>query len=153
MAYLLPGYILSSQGDRMLMANSVEGRFPFLDHRVAEFGMGLPVSLKMPALNEKYLLKRLARGLVPESVLARPKQPYRSPDVSSFFNENGNTRHDYVGEVLSEHAIRQAGLFDPAKVRGLVRKCAAGRATGVKDNQAFVGILSTQLLALGGWDH
>lgn len=149
MAYLLPGYILSSQGDRMLMANSVEGRFPFLDHRVVEFGMQLPVNLKMPALNEKYLLKRLARGLIPESILARPKQPYRAPDVSSFFDQQGVARDEYVRDVLSERAVREVGLFNPAKVSGLVRKCSAGRATGVKDNQAFVGILSTQLLALG----
>jgi asparagine synthase (glutamine-hydrolysing) len=148
LAYLLPGYILSSQGDRMLMANSVEGRFPFLDHRIAEFGMRLPVQLKMPGLNEKYLLKRLARRLVPDSIISRPKQPYRAPDASSFFDAHGNARHDYVLDALSENAVRMTGLFDPAKVAGLVRKCAAGRATGVKDNQAFVGILSTQLLTL-----
>jgi asparagine synthase (glutamine-hydrolysing) len=132
----------------MLMANSVEGRFPFLDHRIAEFGMRLPVQLKMPGLNEKYLLKRLARRLVPDSIISRPKQPYRAPDASSFFDAHGNARHDYVLDALSENAVRMTGLFDPAKVAGLVRKCAAGRATGVKDNQAFVGILSTQLLTL-----
>ena len=82
--YLLPGYILSSQGDRMAMANSVEGRFPFLDHRVVEFASRLPVSLKMKVLNEKYLLKRCAAGLIPSSVAKRPKQPYRAPEACSF---------------------------------------------------------------------
>src|SRR6266852_2899939 len=68
-AYLLPGYILSSQGDRVAMAHSVEGRFPFLDYRVVEFAAGIPPHLKMKVLNEKYLLKRCANGLVPPSVM------------------------------------------------------------------------------------
>src|SRR5207245_6239531 len=55
---LLPGYILSSQGDRVAMAHAVEGRFPFLDHRVVEFAANLPPGLKMRALDEKYLLRR-----------------------------------------------------------------------------------------------
>ena len=63
--YLLPGYILSSQGDRMAMAHGVEGRFPFLDYRVVQFAARLPVRLKMSALREKYLLKRAAGDLIP----------------------------------------------------------------------------------------
>jgi asparagine synthase (glutamine-hydrolysing) len=82
--YLLSGYILSSQGDRMAMAHSVEGRFPFLDHRVVEFASKLPVSLKMKVLNEKYLLKRCADGLIPPSIAKRHKQPYRAPEAGSF---------------------------------------------------------------------
>jgi asparagine synthase (glutamine-hydrolysing) len=81
--FLLPGYILSSQGDRVAMAHSVEGRFPFLDHRVVEFASRLPASLKMKVLNEKYLLKRCAAGLIPPSVAKRHKQPYRAPDALS----------------------------------------------------------------------
>jgi asparagine synthase (glutamine-hydrolysing) len=54
-AYLLPGYILSSQGDRVAMAHAVEGRFPFLDYRVVEFASSLPPGLKMRGLEEKYL--------------------------------------------------------------------------------------------------
>lgn len=149
-AHLLPGYILSSQGDRMLMANSVEGRFPFLDHRVAEFATRLPSTMKMRGLDEKYLLKRLARGLVPDSVIERPKQPYRAPDAASFFDVDGRPRHDYVGDAMSERAVRDVELFDPARVAGLSRKCSSGRSMSVRDNQAFVGILSTQLLSADG---
>lgn len=150
MAHLLPGYILSAQGDRMLMAHSVEGRFPFLDHRVAEFGMRLPPKLKMNVLNEKYLLKRVARGLIPESVISRPKQPYRAPDAASFFDDQGRPHDEYVGEAMSERAVREVGLFDPVRVSGLMRKCSYGRSSSVRDNQAFVGILSTQLLSIAG---
>ena len=142
---LLPGYILSSQGDRMSMAHSVEGRFPFLDYRVVEFSSRLPPRLKMRGLDEKYLLKRIAGDLAPESVLRRPKQPYRAPDAGSFYAEGGRPREEYVSELLSPERLREDGLFDPQSVSRLVEKVRGGRAIGVKDNMAFVGILSTQL--------
>ena len=47
-AHLLPGYILSSQGDRVAMAHAVEGRFPFLDHRVVEFAARIPPQAEAP---------------------------------------------------------------------------------------------------------
>jgi asparagine synthase (glutamine-hydrolysing) len=62
MNLFLSNYLLSSQGDRMAMANSVEGRYPFLDHRVIEFASRLPAKLKLNGLNEKYILKKAARG-------------------------------------------------------------------------------------------
>ena len=82
-AGLLGDYILSSQGDRVAMAHAVEGRFPFLDHRVVEFSARLPPGLKMKGLREKYLLKRAFAGAVPPSVLRRPKQPYRAIEIAS----------------------------------------------------------------------
>ena len=144
-AYLMPGYILASQGDRMAMGHGVEQRFPFLDHRIVEFGASLSPRLKMKVLDEKYILKRAARGLIPESVRRRPKQPYRAPDCRSFFSETGRSP-DYVQALLAPKRIREDGLFDPAAVTGLVTKVRAGRAGGVRDNMALVGILSTQLV-------
>lgn len=142
---LMPGYLLNSQGDRMLMANSVEGRFPFLDHRVIEFAARLRPAIKMRALNEKYLLKRAMAGLVPASIIERHKQPYRAPDIPAFFT---GTPPDYVTELLSETKIREAGYFDPRKVQLLVNKVRQGHAFAYKDNMALVGILSTQI-----WHH
>ena len=86
MTTLLPGYILAIQGDRMLMANSVEGRFPFLDRDVVEFANRLPARHKLFGLDEKHLLKRAFADLVPEQIRRRPKQPYRAPDAASFFS-------------------------------------------------------------------
>jgi len=141
---LLPGYLLCSQGDRMAMANSVEGRFPFLDHRVIEFANALPPRMKVRGLVEKYLLKRVARGLVPDAIRERPKQPYRAPDSESFF-ENGKPV-EYVAEMFSPRALRDAGYFDPDATTRLFEKCRAGRAIGFADNMAFVAILSTMLV-------
>jgi asparagine synthase (glutamine-hydrolysing) len=141
--YLLPGYILSSQGDRMAMAHSVEGRFPFLDHRVVEFASRLPVSLKMKVLNEKYLLKRCSAGLIPPSVAKRHKQPYRAPEACSFLQP---AAREYMDELLSPEQIRRDGIFDARAVALLRDKFKKGAAIGIKDNMGLVGIVSTQLL-------
>lgn len=140
---LLPGYILSSQGDRMAMAHAVEGRFPFLDHNVVDFAARLSPNLKMKGLTEKYLLKRACRQFIPASILKRPKQPYRAPEGRVFF---GEVVPEYVSELLSQDCLRQNGIFDPDAVFCLVAKFRAGRATSTKDNMALLGVLSTQLL-------
>ncbi|MGY1408970.1 asparagine synthase (glutamine-hydrolyzing) [Luteimonas sp. A611] len=141
---LMAGYLLSSQGDRVAMANSVEGRFPFLDHRVIEFGNRLPPHWKLRGLTEKHILRKALAPLLPREIANRTKQPYRAPDASSFF-DNGRPA-DYVDELLSPARIRDAGCFDAGKVGMLFEKCRRGRAVGFGDNQAFVGILSTMLL-------
>lgn len=146
---LMGGYLLCSQGDRMLMSNSVEGRFPFLDHRVIEFANRLPPSLKMKVLNEKYLLKRAVKDYLPEKIIARHKQPYRSPDASAFYDPaTAFANESYVDELLSEEIIKSYGYFDPRKVSMLVKKARNGKIAGTKDNQAYIGVLSTQI-----WHH
>lgn len=140
---LMAGYLLNSQGDRMLMANSVEGRFPFLDHRLIEFANRLHPKLKMRGLNEKYLLKRALSRHLPAETVARYKQPYRAPDIAAFMGPDGLP--DYVKERLSPAALQAAGYFDPGRVGHLLRKIGLGRAIGFKDNMAFLGILSIQL--------
>ncbi len=143
---LLSGYLLSSQGDRMLMAHSVEGRFPFLDANVVELANSLPSSFKLHGLDEKYALKRAAEGLVPEEIVRRPKQPYRAPDALSFV---GSESPEWVRELVSERAVEEAGVFDPRAVDRLWRKCeSAGENEQFSnaDNMALVGVLSTGLL-------
>jgi asparagine synthase (glutamine-hydrolysing) len=142
-AYLLPGYILSSQGDRVAMAHGVEGRFPFLDHRVVEFAASIPPRMKLKGLREKHILRVALGGPLPPQISGRSKQPYRAPDSESFF---GPQAAGYVEEALSARSLGASGYFDPQAVRRLVAKCRAGGVMGVGDNMAFVGILSTQLL-------
>jgi asparagine synthase (glutamine-hydrolysing) len=143
---LLAGYLLSSQGDRMLMAHSVEGRFPFLDKDVVALADGLPAEHKLHVLDEKHVLKRAAEGLVPPAILARQKQPYRAPDALSFV---GPGAPDWIGELMRPAAIADAGVFDAKVVDALWQKCRA-RADGGQfsnaDNMAVVGVLSTQLV-------
>lgn len=142
---LLSGYLLSSQGDRMAMANSVEGRFPFLDHRVIEFANRLPPQYKLRGLTEKYLLKQAVRGLVPDRIRTRTKQPYRAPDAVSFFDDRG-APVPYVAELFRAQRLRESGVFAPEAVDKLYAKCRAGQATGFGDNMSFIAVLSTLLV-------
>lgn len=146
MASLLPGYILASQGDRMLMANSVEGRFPFLDPEVISFANALPARHKLFGLDEKHLLKLAFADLLPRSILERPKQPYRAPDAASFFAEGKEP--EWLAEESSPEALRRAGVFEPVLVAALFDKCRAarGRRLGNTDNMRVLAVLSTQLL-------
>jgi asparagine synthase (glutamine-hydrolysing) len=143
---LLSGYLLSSQGDRMLMAHSVEGRFPYLDPLLVELAGSLPARFKLRGLEEKHVLKRVASGLVPEEIIDRSKQPYRAPDVRSFV---GDATPDWVAEMLSPRAVSEAGVFDPVAVQRLWSKCQgspADRPPSNADNMALTGVLSTGLL-------
>ena len=141
--FLLPGYILSSQGDRMALAHSVEARHPFLDYRVVEFAAKLPAHLKMKVLCEKYLLKEAFRQFVPEAIYKRHKQPYRAPDGRCFF-EHGES--PYLDELLSMERLKSDGMFDPVPVTKLIDKFRKHCAIGVKDDMAIIGILSTELV-------
>jgi asparagine synthase (glutamine-hydrolysing) len=142
-ATFLSPYLLSSQGDRVAMAHSVEGRFPFLDYRVTEFCGQLPARFRMPALRDKSLLRKLARPLLPGDLWNRPKKPFRAPIHRSFFNAS---QSPYVRELLSEGVLRDTGLFDPLAVGKLVAKIDRGSALGETDDMAVAGVLSTQLV-------
>ena len=140
----LPEYLLSSQGDRMAMAHSVEGRFPFLDHRVVELCNRLPPGLKLRGLNEKLVLKRAVRDLLPEEILGRRKQPYRAPIHACFFIDGQPL--EWVAELLEPRIIEEAGCFEPRAVGLLLEKLRRRGALGEGDEMALAGILSTQLV-------
>lgn len=139
----LSQYLLSSQGDRMGMAHSIEGRFPFLDYRVVGFCNSLPSRLKLRGLTEKYLLKRLGRRWLPKEIWGRPKRPYRAPIHRSLLNR---ATEGYASDLLSPETIKQTGLFNPAAVSRLLDKVRQNRFVGENDDMALAGILSTQLL-------
>lgn len=139
----MSGYLLSSQGDRMAMANSVEGRYPFLDYRVMEFASSLPQNFKMHGLDEKYILKRMMDGQLPDSILRRPKQAYRAPVSNSFIAKKHPA---YVEEMLSANALHETGLFNIEKVSKLLDKIKTSQQVSEMDNMALSGILSTQLV-------
>ncbi|MBC8003673.1 MAG: asparagine synthase (glutamine-hydrolyzing) [Opitutaceae bacterium] len=142
-AIFLSQYLLSSQGDRVAMAHSVEGRFPFLDYRVVEYANRLPSKMKLRGLHDKYILRQVARDWLPAEITQRPKRPYRAPIHKSFF---GVPNADYVEEVLSERSVTAAGMFEPKAVGEFVRRLKAGSILGETDDMALAGILSTQLL-------
>jgi asparagine synthase (glutamine-hydrolysing) len=141
---LLPNYLLSSQGDRMSMANSVEVRFPFLDPRVIELSCRVPSYYKILGLNEKVVLKNAMRGQLPEEIVNRHKRPYMAPDIPSFLNKKSDLS-SMAKNFLSHEKVRSHGVFKSSMVENLKKKCILGRAIGFGDNMALVGILSTQI--------
>lgn len=143
---LMSGYLLSAQGDRMLMANSIEGRFPFLDREVMALAGRLPDRFKLRGLDEKHVLKRIAAGLIPDEIRQRPKQPYRAPDALAFVGEH---EPEWIGDVLAPAALRDAGVFEPTAAAKLWQKCQARGGSAQfsnADNMALVALLSTQLV-------
>ena len=124
------------------MAHGVQGRFPFLGHRLVEFAASLPPGMKLKGLVEKHILRKATGDLLPPAIGRRTKQPYRAPDSASFV---GAGAADYVETALGEAEIGAGGLFNPKAVAKLHEKCRARPASGFRDNAAFVGILSTQL--------
>jgi len=139
----LPGYLLSSQGDRMMMGNSVEGRFPFLDYRVVEFASKIPPKYKIHGLNEKFILKKAYQDMLPPSIVNRPKQPYRAP-ISHCFGE----KKSLASAMLDDDAIISSGIFNPESVSSLKKKVfnGSGGSVSARDDMAVAGIISTQLL-------
>ena len=142
LATLLEPYLLAAQGDRVAMAHGVEGRFPFLDHRVFTHAAALPADRKLSGLDDKVALREIASGLLPPEIAARPKLPYRAPEVVPFFAPGAP---DWVEESLSPAALAETGIWDSERVGGLLKRCRAGRATGVREGMALIGVLSTQL--------
>lgn len=139
---LLPGYLLSSQGERMGMAHGVENRCPFLDPGVV--GMAGSVNLKHDdGWTEKAVLKAAFPEL-PIEIRTRHKHPYRAADSKSFVQE----RPDYLELVLSAQELGRSGLIDPRFAERLVAKVMTQPADriSVAENQAFVSLLSFQML-------
>lgn len=112
------------RGDKMTMANSLEGRVPLLDHKLVEFAAQLPTNLKLRGRTRKYLLKRLGSKLLPDTIIHRRKQGFPIPVDEWLRDEVRPLVHD----ALSDHAVRQRGLFSPHFVRSLIQRHESGYA-------------------------
>jgi asparagine synthase (glutamine-hydrolysing) len=152
---LLEPNLLAAQGDRVSMAHGVEGRYPFLDHRVFAHASRLPAHEKLDGMTEKVALRRLAAKVLPTTIAERVKQPYRAPEVTPFF---GDDAPGWVEEVLSPAGLAETGIWNEQRVGSLLQRCRAGRVTGMRESMSFLGILSTQLwhrefIGRGGADY
>jgi asparagine synthase (glutamine-hydrolysing) len=143
MAIFLSNYLLSSQGDRVAMAHSVEIRLPFLDPRVIDFMARIPSKWKILGLSEKHILKRSFEEILPKEITSRPKNPYRAPIKQSLLNAG---TAEYTKEALSPGSVSEAGLFDAGKVAKLLQKAQTVDDLGEIDSMALVGALSSQII-------
>ncbi|WP_372756070.1 asparagine synthase (glutamine-hydrolyzing) [Labilibaculum sp.] len=142
---LLSGYLLSSQGDRMSMAHSVEGRYPFLDHRIVDSMFTLNEKYKLNGFSQKHILTQSFKDKIPKSILNRPKRPYMSPDLKSFIVNGKPTEN--VAFFLSDDLIKDYNLFDLRFVKRFMTKFSNGvpQNIGYRDNMIITFILSTQI--------
>jgi asparagine synthase (glutamine-hydrolysing) len=109
--------------DRASMMASLEGRVPLLNNDFVEYATRLPLDLKLRRLRSKFLLKRALRGMLPESILNRPKKGFGIP-VAHWFR--GPLKEQMLS-VLSPERITRKCFFDPAAVGVLVRDHLEGR--------------------------
>jgi asparagine synthase (glutamine-hydrolysing) len=109
----LPNYILTILGDRMEMAHSIEGRVPFLDHRVVECVSALPVSLKIHGMTEKYILRQAAKPVITDSVYRRQKHPFLSPPATLNPDQGLSS---LMEDTLRGSTLRKLSFFDRDRV-------------------------------------
>jgi asparagine synthase (glutamine-hydrolysing) len=109
--------------DRASMMASLEGRVPLLNNDFVEYATRLPLTMKLRGLRSKFLLKRALRGVLPDSILNRPKKGFGIP-VADWFR--GPLKEQMLS-VLSPERIARKGFFDGAAVAALVGDHLSGR--------------------------
>lgn len=102
----LSDHLLGEHGDRMFFSHSVEGRHPFLDKELLAFVTTMPDKYKLHGVNEKYILKKAAEGIVPDEIVKRKKFPFQAPGMSSMIKEASRIPY------LEESMIKKYDIFD-----------------------------------------
>jgi asparagine synthase (glutamine-hydrolysing) len=110
--------------DRMAMANSLEGRAPFLDHRVVEFGVRLPRELRIKNHRGKHLLRKIAARWLPPEVLSKPKHGFGIP-LPAWFR---GPLYGLASDIMGSQAFRERGLIRPAAAQHYLDEHKAGKA-------------------------
>jgi len=109
--------------DRATMAQSLEGREPYLDHRIVEYLAGIPPELKFKNNQQKYILKKILQKHLPKEIFTRPKTGFRIPLYEWFKKDwQGNLR-----EYLEPQKIVKQGIFQPNAIKEIMEKYNQGK--------------------------
>jgi asparagine synthase (glutamine-hydrolysing) len=138
----LSDHLISDHGDRMTLANSVEGRYPFLDIDLVEFSTRIPPELKLHNYIEKYILKRVAGDLLPREIVKREKFGFHAPG-SSYLLQHGI---EWINDMVSHDRIKRQGYFNPDVID---RLRAEYTESGFKLNLPFEDDLLIIVLTFG----
>ena len=138
----LSDHLISDHGDRMTLANSVEGRYPFLDIDVVEFSTRIPPDLKLHNYIEKYILKRVAEDLLPREIMKREKFGFHAPG-SPYLLQHGI---EWINDMVSHDRIKRQGYFNPDVID---RLRAEYTQSGFKLNLPFEDDLLIIVLTFG----
>jgi len=141
---LLPNYILTTLGDRMEMAHSIEGRVPFLDHHVVEVLRSQPVNQKINGMTEKYVLREAVRDVVTDTVYRRQKHPFLSPPAT--LNPNGRL-NALVQDSLRGSTLASLPFFDRKNVLALLDRVGTmDEGSQVANDQILMILVSACVL-------
>jgi len=116
----LSDHLITDHGDKMALANSVEARYPFLDKAFVDFSKQIPPHLKLNGFKEKYILKRIAEGMIPPEIINREKFGFHAPGSPYLLQQN----IEWVNDMLSAERIRRQGYFNPDVIERLKSKYA-----------------------------
>ena len=108
---VLPNFILNYLADRMEMAHSIEGRVPFLDHRVAEVAARVPVNMKVKGIREKHVLREAAKDVLPE-LYDRQKHPFTTPPTRN----TNDPMLAFYRDTFASQAAKDQPIYDMKKV-------------------------------------
>ena len=140
----LADHLLTDHGDRMVMARSVEARYPFLDLELIDLARRVPPALKLKDLTEKYLVRRMAESRIPRAIVEREKFGFRAPGSPGLLRGG----YEWVEELLAPETVRRHGVFDPDAVAWLSREYRReGREVHPHlDTDLLMVVLTTHLL-------
>jgi asparagine synthase (glutamine-hydrolysing) len=111
----LSDHLISDHADRVNYANSVEGRYPFLDMNLINFISTIPPQVKLKGLVEKYILKEVAKKYLPTEINTRQKFSWVAPGSSQLLRNNV----EWIEDMLSYDRIKRQGYFNPDTVERL----------------------------------
>lgn len=114
----LSDHLISDHGDKMALANSVEARYPFLDLELVEFSRYIPPDLKLNHFTEKYILRKVAEGLLPPEIINREKFGFHAPGSPFLLQQ----KVEWVEDMLSFDRIKRQGYFNAEVVERLKRR-------------------------------
>ena len=145
---LLPGMLLSAKGDRSTRFGSTEGRYPFLDEHVVEFCASLAPEYKLRGLHDKWLLRQVAKKVLPPAIAGRPKTMFRA-NMGKVFT--GDNRPAWIDELLSPESLAATGFFNSEAVAKACRLQIEKPKKSLRRfslDMGLAGVVSTQL-----WHH
>lgn len=111
----LGGHLIADHGDRMALANSVESRYPFLDVNLIDYVTKIPPGMMLQNMNEKFLLKQVAKGIVPNEIIRREKFGFVAPGSVALLKANV----EWINDLLSYDTIKRQGFFNPDTIERL----------------------------------
>ncbi|HKF47002.1 MAG TPA: asparagine synthase (glutamine-hydrolyzing) [Terracidiphilus sp.] len=141
---VMAGYILTMLGDRMEMGHSIEGRVPFLDHKVVELLASQPVNMKVRGMTEKFVLREAVKDVITDTVYRRQKHPFLSPPATQ---HPDGTFQVFVQDTLRGATLRDMPFFDQKRVVELLDRLPS-MDTGARtaNDQILMYILSLCVL-------